>query len=131
MSDAEDKVLIEALRRAFDEDTASLDPSIKRKLANARRRAVSQVRSRSLPRLQLQPAIAFVVTMGVFVLLLKPAAWWPAAGSDDAGGVVEFVGEIESNTAISVVGQELTEQELEMVEDLEFYEWLEARGYAG
>ena len=121
MSDLDDSVL-QNLRKSFTRDEEQVDSDTAQKLQIARRNALARngVNSESYNRrmsfhMRLVPVAVFASALLVVVGL-----WQFAPRQDVPDGLI--------NIEISV---ELNESDFELVEDLEFYEWLDVHGYAG
>ena len=123
MNDYEKKTS-EALRKLLEEDAESLDSVTRDRLQSMRQQAVmshgnenssvfegaiSVLQSRLVPLAMMSCALFLVVGL------------WSSTQSTDNEDLVHDI-EIEAA---------MLPFELELVEELEFYEWLEANGYAG
>lgn len=110
-----DANFLEQLRNALNADTDNIDPRTLDRLARNRRNAITQraVRSNFIPR--FAPGIAFAASAIMLAILLRvPDGSIPELDPD-----------------ITLFEIALVDVELELIEDLEFYHWLDANGNAG
>ena len=114
----------QALRKLLDEDAETLETSTREKLQSIRRQALA---SRGIANSRHQPSWfsavqAKLVPMAMITcaLLLVIGLWQPTQIPESPTTITELE-----------IGPVLSPTEIELVEDLEFYEWLEANGYAG
>lgn len=110
MKPSDDDVLA-LVRRKLDADVDALRPDTTGRLAACRRAALS----RQVRRPRFAPAVAFAASTAVLAIMLAaPDGAQPWLEPDTAA--FDFV---------------LAESELELIEDLDFYRWLDLNGYAG
>lgn len=112
MTERNDDKLARGARRLFDESVEGLDANALSRLNRSRHKALAELDSR-------QSAI-------------RPVRWLPAAGVAAAAVAVVVVmrgpadvGFVEEPVTATDFEILLDEQSLEMLEDLEFYSWLE------
>ncbi len=110
--DDSDIELTRRVRDALDEDVRSIELPIRRRLAQARATALAR---RPVRAPWLMPAAGFATAASVLVLLLN-VTHGPAGDFDTHDVLFDTT---------------LAENELELIEDLEFYRWLDANGFAG
>ena len=106
---------VEQLRGALDANAQKVDTSTLDRLAQIRRQAMSRraVESSFIPR--FAPAIAFAASAIMLAIMLRVPD-----GS---------IPELDANAMLFEVV--LASNDLELIEDLEFYSWLDANGNAG
>ena len=110
-----DDDFISLLRRELDADIAATDRATTARLERSRFEAVSRNAARPMFNLRFAPAIAFAASTAMLAMLLRvPDGSSPPFESDVR--LIEFA---------------LADGELELIEDLDFYRWLDANGYAG
>ena len=110
-----DETLFEHLRKVLDTGAENMDARTVTRLAQIRRNAMSRrdFRTKLIPR--FAPAIAFATSAIMLAILLRVSdGSLPVLDPDLV--IFEFV---------------LAESDLELIEDLEFYRWLDANGNAG
>lgn len=109
MQPQDDARFLAQLRATLDQSVESLDPDTKACLAAARHKAVAAIAKPHLPH---KPMVMLAMAASVAVLAVGVALWWPSA------------------TATMPAMDDLTlltaGEEFELLEDLEFYRWLEA-----
>lgn len=114
----------QTLRKLLDEGAETLDTSTKEKLQSIRRQALSSHSSRKLRHQQTWFSTAQLklvpMAMMTCAFLLVLGLWQSSQVSETEYTITELE-----------TGPILSPAEIELVEDLEFYEWLEANGYAG
>lgn len=109
-----DRDFEEHTKRLFDESVAALDGETRSKLTQARYRALEELK----PRRQAKWARALVpVGAAAVVATLTVMLWQGQIPSVDDG---DF--DVAAVTDIEIL---LSEEELDMIEELEFYAWLE------
>ena len=110
-----DEYLVERWRSELDADLDNIDDVTTARLAQIRRNALSRpvARQSFIPR--MAPAIAFAASAIVLAIFLRVPDG-PISQLDPDVVLMEIV---------------LAEGELELIEDLEFYRWLDANGNAG
>jgi hypothetical protein len=109
-----DRDFEEQTKRLFDESVAALDGETRSKLTQARYRALEELK----PRRQALWARALVpVGAAAVVATLTVMLWQGQIPSVDDG---DF--DVAAVTDIEIL---LSEEELDMIEELEFYAWLE------
>lgn len=111
-------------RELLDGDLQNIDASTQEKLQAARHHALAGIH-RTPPRraeawLSLTPARLVSATVMACSLLLVIGLWYPQSENNDQTLMSELP-----------ISSDLSPADLEIVEDLEFYEWLEAGGHAG
>jgi Protein of unknown function (DUF3619) len=97
------------LRATLDQSVESLDPATRTRLAAARRKAVAEMGKQRLPH---KPIMLLAMAASVAVLAVGVSLWWPTAT-----GTMPAMDDLSLLTA---------GEEFELLEDLEFYRWLEA-----
>ena len=109
-----DREFEERAKRLFDESVAALDGGTRSKLTQARYRALEELKPRRQPMWTraLVPAGAAAVVATLTVMLWQG----PLSPVDDESFNVAAVTDLEIL---------LSEEELDMIEELEFYAWLE------
>lgn len=115
--DREQELALRA-RTALDESIDALDGETVARLASARRRALGFERRRSRP--------ALVAAGGLLAATLALAigvSWWTRSSAELAA--------VESPEALEDLELLAANEELDLYENLEFYEWLEADGVTG
>ena len=123
MNDFEKKTS-DALRKLLEEDAESLDSVTRDRLQSMRQQAVMSHGNANSSVLQssisvLHPRLVPVAMMSC-ALFLVVGLWSSTQSTDNE----DLAYDIEIEAAMLPF-------ELELVEELEFYEWLEANGYAG
>ncbi len=109
MSGEEQRRIEEQAREALDRSVETLPPGVRARLAEARREAIAG-RGRAAPRGWLLPA------GGLAAAALAAALWIALPGAGIPGG-------IEGDFELL-----LSEDSLDLVENLDFYLWLEEEG---
>ena len=110
-----DEEILTAIKSELDGDLDRIDSSILKKLQHSRREALAQSANRRLFAPRIAPALAFVTSVVVFIVLLRvPGFSISPLGPDAVLSELEFV-----------------ESEIELVDELEFFRWLDANGHAG
>ncbi|HFD80114.1 MAG TPA: hypothetical protein ENK05_06970 [Gammaproteobacteria bacterium] len=104
MNDDSDRGLAEAARRQLDRHAEAVDELTAARLAALRRRALLQATPRRLPRWLPAAAVAAAALLAVLLWMQ------PLLRTTAPGGGLELVASSE---------------DLELIEDLEFYDWLE------
>ena len=110
-----DENLLTRWRSALDADVENLDARTVARLVQIRHQAMSRRSARQSFRPRFAPAVAFATSALVLATLLRI--------SD--GSIPVFDADA---ILLEIV---LAEDELELIEDLEFYRWLDANGNAG
>jgi hypothetical protein len=105
----DDERLVQRAKALFDESVQALDAGTLSKLHRARRQALAGAGEKRAPWTAWMPAGA--VTAGAVAAIAAVA--WHARGTGELPGTAEIDAEIL-----------LAGEELEMLEDLEFYRWL-------
>jgi hypothetical protein len=98
-----DKAFVEAVRTRLDSHADSLDELTSARLHRARARALQQAPRRSLTRFTAAAAAAAAVVALALVVLMQPL------DAPDVGGAMW-----------------VAQEDIELIEELEFYAWLEA-----
>ena len=121
MNDPEDKML-ENLRNSFARDEAQIDADTAQKLRIARQEALKGNRRSGGPGSAWQSVIPHLVPAAALAsaLFVIVGLWQFSSIQNPRAGLDNFE-----------MSADLSESELELVEDLEFYEWLDVHGYAG
>ncbi len=107
----------ERTKLLFDESVAALDGQTRSKLTQARYRALEELTERTRPawsRSWLPAGVAAAVA------LLSLTLWQGQMGPSTQGGF-----DVAAVTDLELL---LGEEELDMIEELEFYAWLEEQG---
>ena len=113
---------IDKVRQKLNDEIGPLPAETQSQLRRSRATAIAQATAKSRSNNSiLVPAMSFVVTLVVVGALLRG----DYRDMDDDVLVTEMVAQIEFDTL------DVEEFEIEIIEDLEFYQWLEANGYAG
>ncbi len=108
------ETLVEQWREVLDTDAENIDARTVARLAQIRRNAVSRRDVRStLPR--FAPAIAFATSAIMLAILLRVP-----------DGSIHVL-----DPDVVIFEIVLADSDLELIEDLEFYRWLDANGNAG
>ena len=124
---ARDAQLAECIRRRLDEDVSGLDDATLSRLRRARRLAVSAAaegrpgRWRSV-RLFDRPTGDWLVPAGAFASIVATALALSLLVAEPDDGLAREVEDLDLLTA---------GEELELYENLEFYQWLEKREQTG
>ncbi len=101
-----DKAFEQTVRQLLDDSIEELDPAISRRLQQARARALEANGRRFV---LWRPAVAFAMS----VLLLLAVVFWPTAQHGDS--LAPLMADMELIAA---------DDSLQLIEDLEFYQWL-------
>lgn len=110
-----DDDFLRRVRCDLDADIEAMDGATVAQLAQIRRAAVARASVRPTFNLRFAPAVAFAASTAMLAILLRvPGGSLPPLEHDVP--LIEFA---------------LADGELELIEELEFYQWLDARGYAG
>lgn len=126
MIDDLDEDVKREVRKALADDLSSLDTSTERKLQAARYAALDEYsREKRIPGSGFVPALipglifASSLCVAIGVWLVQPDS--------------EFTKQMRDDHVLfdDIGAQGISSNELEMVEELEFYEWLDANGYTG
>ncbi len=100
----------------FDESVAALDAATRSKLAAARARALEETRSPALlPGWLTEKYAAVAATLAVAVV----AGWLSLSGPDSSDPMMEPIADVDDFELL------LEADELEMLEELEFFAWLD------
>lgn len=103
------------IRRALDDEFARPDPALSAALARRRAHALAQARRAPTGIRQYAPGIAFATAAIVVITLAGlPQLRW---NDPDADRLLLDVARLDGD--------------IELIEDLDFYHWLDANGYAG
>lgn len=107
---------LKQLKRELDADLEKIDSATMARLARSRREAVSRRAGRRSPFIErFAPGLAFAASTAMLAILLQVSnGSMPQLGSN--APLVELL---------------LAQGELELIEELDFYRWLDANGYAG
>lgn len=109
MKDAnENQELLDAIRAELDQAVDALDPETRFELRHIRARALAGGRRKPAPRFLI--LIGFAVTAGLVALVLTFLPGQPT---------------LEDNVAEDIDLILYSQDEMDLYEDLEFYEWLE------
>ena len=103
--------LLGDVSRALDQDAEALDELRRARLRAARLNALEAAAGRAQAFTRLAPAAAFAAALILVVVALRTPL-----------DVAELAVDFETV---------LYEEDIELIEDLEFFEWLESRDYAG
>lgn len=122
-----DAQLIERIRRRLDEDVDRLDGATLSRLEQARRRALAVLAQPRRPRwpmtwLARRPAGDWLVPAGAFASVVTIAVALTFMVAEPGNGLAREVDDLELLTA---------GEELELYENLEFYQWLQDREQTG
>ena len=122
-----DAQLIEAVRNRLDEQVDGLDSTTLLRLAQARRLALAAAvearpRWRRTMRLSSRPAGDWLVPAGAFASVLATAVALTLMVAEPGNGSAREMDDVELLTA---------GEELELYENLEFYQWLQDREQTG
>ena len=122
-----DAQLIEGIRHRLDEEVDGLDSATLLRLEQARRLALAAAagprpRRRRMIRLSNRPAGDWLVPAGAFASVLATAVALTLMVAEPGSGSAREVDDIELLTA---------GEELELYENLEFYQWLQDREQTG
>ncbi len=109
MSQREHDEFVRRVRRQLDHSLQRLDPDTRRQLAERRRQALAQA---AAPRPWLKPALSLALTTGLLILGL--VLLWP-----DPRASLPALPPLDDLELLS------SKDELELFEELEFYQWLE------
>ena len=103
-------------REVFERSVADLDARTRSKLTQARHRALNELDRPSIARQwsSLRPQAAAVA-----LVVAAVGAGWLLIGTDGSTVMVEGIAEVDDVELL------LGEDELELIEELEFYAWLE------
>lgn len=104
---------LKKIHTTLDQSVATVDEATRGRLAEARRHAVSQIGRRPL----VQPVTMLAMAASVAVLAIGVSLWWPTA-----------TGTIPAADDLALIS---AGEDFELLEDLEFYRWLEATGHTG
>ena len=126
-SQENDARLIERIRRRLDEDLAELDSATLSRLRQGRQQALAAATQRKrLPWrvrwLERRPASDWLVPAGAFASIVVTAFALTVMVAEPQNGLAHEVEDLDLLTA---------GEELELYENLEFYEWLEKREQTG
>lgn len=113
--DASERALADEARKLYDRSVSELDPLLAQKLAVARRAAVAAAGPTRANRWGWVSAAA---TAGLAAVIIAVAPWRSA--TDGFEQLEKISAELSSEEAELV----LAEESLEMIEELEFFEWL-------
>lgn len=109
----EDEKLLDRIKQSLQHDADVLDRDTALELAARRFNATTKRESRALP--AYLPALAFSLpAMALIIVLGVPG---PSSFELDSRGDIDATA--------------LVDEDLELIEELEFYRWLDAHGYAG
>ncbi|HJP37322.1 MAG TPA: hypothetical protein QF901_15205 [Gammaproteobacteria bacterium] len=110
-----DRDFLELVRGALDDDLETTEVATTARLARIRSDAILRREGRADTVPRFAPALAFAAsTIMVALFLYVPDGSSPRFESD-----------------LELIEYAFAEGELELVEDLDFYRWLDAGGYAG
>lgn len=110
MKDAHDNSeLLDSIRTELDRSVAALDPETRFELRRIRARALAEDRGKKAPRFLIP--VGFAVTAGLVALVITFLPGQPA---------------LEESAAEDIDLILYSQDEMDLYEDLEFYEWLEA-----
>jgi hypothetical protein len=110
----------ERLRAALADDARSIEPGVEERLRRARYHAIEQLEKPTgwsvlgLPAGALAASLAIVLTVN----LVQDPNGRPALST-------------AVDPELAAIANILADGELELIEELEFYQWLDATGYAG
>ena len=113
--ETDDNKILSAIKSELDANLDQIDRSVLMSLRHNRREALTRSAERRPIAPRMAPAFAFVTSTLVFVLLLR------------APGYSSL--ELDPDTVLSEI--EFVESEIELVDELEFFRWLDANGHAG
>jgi hypothetical protein len=124
---ANDAQLIERIRRRLDEDAAGLDSAALSRLRQARQRALSAATQSRRPWWRARwlsdtSAGDWLVPAGAFTSIVATAFALTIMVAEPDNDLTREVEDLDLLTA---------GEELELYENLEFYQWLEDRGQTG
>ncbi len=122
-----DAQLIEGIRHRLDEEVDGLDSATLLRLEQARRLALAAATAprphwRRMIRLSNRPAGDWLVPAGAFASVLATAVALTLMVAEPGSGSAREVDDVELLTA---------GEELELYENLEFYQWLQDREQTG
>ena len=120
-----DAQLIESIRHRLDEEVDGLDSATLLRLEQARRLALAAAPRphwRRMIRLSNRPAGDWLVPAGAFASVLATAVALTIMVAEPGSGSAREVDDVELLTA---------GEELELYENLEFYQWLQDREQTG
>ena len=114
MSTKDDK-LLSTIRRELDTDLDRLDSSVLATLRHNRREVLRRPGGKLPLIARIAPAFAFAASMIMFVLLLRVPGYSSL--------------QVEPDNVLPQL--DFSDSEIELVDELEFFRWLDANGHAG
>lgn len=123
----DDERLIERIRQRLDADTVALDGATLARLEQARRQAVAAAgrpprRRWSTARIDRHQPGDWLLPAGAFASVVATAVALTIMVGDSGNGLAREVDDLEMLTA---------GEEIELYENLEFYQWLQGREQTG